>query len=69
MYPISTKINIPDSGINLQKWNVVHKVLSPTESDLIKVATKIDTNHFPTEKQCVRILQVLERARDEGFPE
>jgi len=55
--------------INLQKWNVVHKVLSPTESDLIRVATKINTNYFPTEKQCVRILQVLERARDEGFPE
>ena len=55
--------------INLQKWNVVHKVLSPTESDLIRVATKINANYFPTEKQCVRILQVLERARDEGFPE
>lgn len=55
--------------INLQKWNGVHKVLSPTESDLIRVATKINANYFPTERQCVRILQVLERARDEGFSE
>lgn len=55
--------------INLQKWNNVHKVLSPTELDLIKVAAKVDNSHFPTDNQCVRILKTLERARDEGFPE
>ena len=55
--------------INLQKWNNVHKLLSPTELDLIKVATKVDSRHFPTDNQCIRILKTLERARDEGFPE
>lgn len=55
--------------INLQKWNNVHKVLSPTELDLIKVAAKVDNSHFPTDNQCVRILKTLERAREEGFPE
>ena len=55
---------------NLQKWNVVHKVLSPTENDFINCAIKIYTKGiFPTGKQCKRILKTLERAREEGFPE
>jgi len=55
---------------NLQKWNVVHKVLSPTENDFVNCAIKIYTKGlFPSAKQCVRILKTLDRARAEGFPE
>lgn len=55
---------------NLQKWNVVHKVLSPTENDLVNCAIKIYTKGiFPSGKQSMRILKILDRARAEGFPE
>ena len=48
-------------------WDNSAKVLSPEEKKIIYVALKIETGSFPSDKQCVKILQILERARENGY--
>lgn len=50
------------------KWDETHLVLDYNEKSFVKVAISIEQNKFPSEKQCDKILEVLERARIEGYP-
>ena len=52
----------------LVSWNKEHKVLNPVDLSFIDSALGMEKGRFPTEKQCPKILQVLEKAREEGFP-
>lgn len=51
----------------LYQWNIDHNVLNPTEISFIKLAIAMEKGRFPSEKQCVRIVKILESAREAGF--
>lgn len=50
------------------KWGVDHNVLTPIDLDFLKLAIKIDKGTFPSEKQCLKIIKILEKLRIEGYP-
>ena len=52
----------------LLDWDRDHEVLSLTEKDFINTAIAMEAGKFPSEKQCVRIIEILKRARIESFP-
>lgn len=55
---------------NLKSWSINHRVLTQKELDFVDCAIKIHTKGiFPSGKQCIKILETLNRARLEGFPE
>lgn len=47
-------------------WGKTNRLLSPVEEDFLHVAVNMN-KRFPTDKQCVRILEVRERLRTEGY--
>lgn len=51
----------------LQEWNKTANVLSPDENQFIQTALLMEKGRFPSDKQCVRILEILERARTKGY--
>lgn len=69
---VSAMIKVADFGLvnwkDLMQWDETHKVLSPIDKDFINTVLGMEKGGFPSEKQCGRILQVLEKARLEGFP-
>ena len=52
----------------LLEWDSTHRILNPTEIDFVKVAIAMEKGKIPSEKQCVRIMQVLNHAREESYP-
>ena len=66
-----TVANCEKNGVwkKLWIWNQTHKALTQTEQELLGVALKISKGLFPTDKQCVRLVEMLSRIRGEGFPE
>lgn len=69
---VNTMIGVVNFGVDNWKelllWNNSHKVLTPKELDFIKTAIAMEKGKFPTDKQCIKIMEVLEHAREEGFP-
>ena len=51
----------------LQEWNKIANALSPDENRFIQAALLMERGKFPSDKQCVRILEILERARLKGY--
>lgn len=51
----------------LLEWDNSHKVLTPKEIDFVKVAIGME-KRWPTEKQCAKIWEALQHAREESFP-
>lgn len=49
-------------------WNQTHGAMTQTEQELLGVALKMSKGLFPTDKQCVRLVEMLSRIRGEGFP-
>ena len=49
-------------------WGIANRVLTPQEISLLKTAAAIETGSFPSEKQCIRILQILDKLREESYP-
>lgn len=64
-------IKVANFGIEnwklLNNWNREHKVLTPIEMNFVDLAIAMEKGKFPSEKQCIRILRVLDKARDESF--
>lgn len=52
----------------LLEWNNSHNILTPKEIDFVNVAIAMEKGRFPSEKQCVRIMEALDHAREESFP-
>jgi len=52
----------------LLEWDKTHNVLSPIDIEFINLAVSIDQGRTPSEKQAVRIIEILEKARIESFP-
>ncbi len=58
-----------DNWKKLIEWNKSSKVLNSLDLGLVEVALNINYGKIPTDKQCQKILSVLEKARSEGFLE
>lgn len=50
------------------KWGVENHVLTPTDISFVKTAIAMEQGKFPSEKQCTKIMQILEKARIESYP-
>lgn len=57
-----------DMWKDLYKWGTERKLLGPFDLDLIKVAFKMSTGHFPSDKQCKALVRILNNMREEGYP-
>lgn len=57
-----------DKWKKLVEWNSTHHVLSPVELEFVNVAISIEKNRIPSEKQCPKIIQILNKARENGYP-
>ena len=69
---VNAMVEVANYGLEnwkfLVSWNKEHKVLNPVDLSFIDSALAMEKGKFPSEKQCPKILQVLEKAREEGFP-
>lgn len=57
-----------DNWKKLLIWNNTHPVLNVQEIEFVKLAIAMEKGKVPSDKQSSRILQVLNHAREEGFP-
>ena len=52
----------------LLQWGIANRIFTPQDISFLKVAIAMEKGKFPSEKQCSRILQILEKAREESYP-
>lgn len=57
-----------DNWKSLLEWDKTHFVLSPVDIEFLQLAVAIEHGKTPSEKQAVKILEILEKARNESFP-
>jgi hypothetical protein len=50
----------------LQSWALPRQLLSPTDDSIVTVATAMPRK-LPTEKQCIRLLEIKTRLEEEGY--
>ena len=69
---INTMVEVANFGIDnwkdLLQWGKEHNVLTPIDIEFINLAIAMENGKIPSEKQCGRILDVLEKARVESYP-
>lgn len=69
---VNQMIVVANYGIDKWKealaWGKEKKLLTPMEISLLNSAIAMERGTFPSERQCNRILQVLEKLREESFP-
>lgn len=67
----SQMIQVADIGVDawkrLLEWGIAKHIFTPQDISFIRVAISMEKGKFPSEKQCARIMQVLDKARKEGF--
>ena len=54
---------------NVLNWGITEHIFTSQDISFLRVAIEMEKGKFPSEKQCVRIMQVLEKAIAEGYPE
>ena len=68
----SAMIQVAEYGVENWKavlsWGISNRVFTPQDISFLKTAIAMESGKFPSEKQCARILQVLEKAREESYP-
>lgn len=52
----------------LLQWGIANRIFTPQDISFLRVAIAMEKGKFPSEKQCSRILQILEKAREESYP-
>ena len=57
-----------DGWTDLMSWLKTHPVCSPSEKNMIKLAQKMDGGLITSERQCAKLLKILEKCRTEGYP-
>jgi predicted RNA-binding protein with EMAP domain len=69
---INTMVEVVNFGVDnwkfLIEWGTEHKLLSPIDLEFLKLAVAMENGKFPTEKQCLRIMDILQKVRLESFP-
>ena len=68
----SAMIQVAEYGVEnwkaLLTWGIQNRIFNPQDISFLKAAVAMESGKFPSEKQCGRILQVLEKAREESWP-
>lgn len=69
---LNVLVEVVEYGIegwtSLIDWLQTHPVVSPSEKNMIKLAQKLDGGLITSERQCAKLLKVLEKCRVEGYP-
>ncbi len=69
---VSAMVAVAEYGVDkwkgLLQWGTDNRVLSPVDISFLKTALAMEQGKFPSEKQCAKIIQVLEKARRESYP-
>ena len=69
---VSAMVAVAEYGVDgwrkLLQWGTDNRVLSSVDISFLKTPLTMEQGKFPSEKQCARILQVLEKAREESYP-
>lgn len=69
---VSAMVAVAEYGIEnwkaLLKWGVENHVLTPVDISFVKTAVAMEQGKFPSERQCAKIMQILEKARMESYP-
>ena len=69
----SLMIEVANYGVekwkNVLNWGITEHIFTSQDISFLRVAIEMEKGKFPSEKQCVRIMQVLEKAIAEGYPE
>ena len=67
----STMIQVANYGAAgwkaLLEWGTAEHIFTPQDISFLRVAIAMEKGKFPSEKQCAKIMQVLEKARAEGY--
>lgn len=67
----STMIQVANYGVagwkSLLEWGTSEHIFTPQDISFLRVAIAMGKGKFPSEKQCAKIMQVLEKARMEGY--
>lgn len=58
-----------DKWKQLLDWGMSNHIFNSQDISFIRVAISMETGRFPSSKQCMKIKQVLEKAREEGYPD
>lgn len=68
---VNAMVEVAGFGVDnwklLAKWGLDHGVLTPVDMSFLRTAISMEKGSFPSEKQCGKILDVLDKARLEGF--
>ncbi|WP_295717684.1 AIPR family protein [uncultured Oscillibacter sp.] len=69
---VSAMVTVAEYGTenwkSLLKWGIENHVLTPVDISFVKTAIAMEQGKFPSEKQCIKIMQILEKARTESYP-
>lgn len=69
---VSAMVAVAEYGVDkwkeLLQWGIDNRVLTPVDISFVKTALAMEQGKFPSERQCAKILQVLEKARLESYP-
>ncbi len=57
-----------DGWTELMTWLKTHPVLAPSEKNMIKLAQRMDGGLITSERQCAKLLKILDKCRTEGYP-
>lgn len=68
----SMMIEVVNYGVenwkDLLAWGTANHIFTPQDISFLRVAVAMEKGKIPTEKQCPKIIQVLEKAKAEGYP-
>lgn len=69
----SMMIRVANYGVDNWKymlaWGTENHIFTPQDISFLRVAIAMEKGKFPSEKQCLRILQIHDKAIKEGYPE
>ncbi len=69
---LNVLVEVVEYGVDgwsaLMAWLKTHPVLSPSEKNMIKLAQRMDGGLITSERQCAKLLKILDKCRTEGYP-
>lgn len=66
-------IDVANYGIDkwkaLKQWGIQNNIFNSNDISFLNAAIAMEKGKFPSDRQCVKILKVLEKAREESYPD